>query len=679
MGRFLFAGDTYLMQGTKGQTVTSDIFDIIGKVDYFCANIEAPAGDRTFENGLGFKFNNNQIEEIANAGINVAILGNNHMYDCGIEGIELTEYQCNKNNIKIVGASSNARNVYLPLIVTDKDGNRVAIFSAQHRYYGSAIYDNEAGVADIWNHVLFSKIKEIKNEVDYIVLNAHCGLENKRIPLNTWRNIYKLYIDAGVDVIIGHHPHITQCEEIYTGKHIIYSIGNFAFDLEEKYKNIVSSEWNKGTLVAVDFDRTGIKIKFIKGEYVNKVFKIREIIDNLDKIEDVYDELMYKKQLEEEFQEYITIVKNALMQVDIDYKTLHHFLALDEQRIVIQEYLELKQREGVLKKNEIKFDLSIYPLIIWGTGKTGLRFYRYAREKAYKIVGFTESNKSEDSIEVDGKQFKIYSIEDIKHLKQKINIVIASIYEKEIQNTIKSSNILCNVVNANDIYIQNSYKEASVWKTMNWEFSKTINRNGINYRIMEKGWPVILYFHGAGSCGKDNMQQVSSMGSLGKALIDYGIENGISIYAPQCPLSNMWFDVDYKSGKFDIQEALKGRNVLDNVWEYIKSLQRDIYVVGFSIGGYAGWLSLIQHYDDIKAALLISCGGDVKLDNPIEIGRKVTLVHGDKDDVVDVTSSVEMAKVTNCKFIKCVGYDHDIVYTLNSNEWHRIIGEAFNL
>lgn len=66
--------------------------------------------------------------------------------------------------------------------------------------------------------------------VEYIIVISHAGLEDFEIPLPEIRNMYKSFIDMGADLVIAHHPHIIQGMEVYKGKRIFYSLGNFMFD-----------------------------------------------------------------------------------------------------------------------------------------------------------------------------------------------------------------------------------------------------------------------------------------------------------------------------------------------------------------------------------------------------------------------------------------------------------------
>lgn len=682
MGQVLFAGDTYLKKGTNGKRVTDELLKVCGEYDFFCANIEGPAGNYNFESNLGFKFRDNQIDEIAKSGVDVGILGNNHIYDCGNKGLRETLKQCEECGIKTVGADIVPNKIYNPLILTTSDGYKIAVFSVQHRYYGSALYDCESGVADIWNNKFVCKIIEIRNVVDYIVVNAHCGLENNNIPLNTWREKYRFLIDVGADLIVGHHPHIIQCVEEYKGKSIVYSIGNFAFDLEDKYKNIVSSNWYRGIVLSVVFfGKNKYRLNYIIGTYIDGNFKVDSVENELVNYENVFNKEKYNLELKNEFNEYLKHIRSAICKIDIDYKTLYHYLALDEQKNVIQEYLELNQSINYEEGNKV-YELNIYPIIIWGYGKTGINFYNYAKKRGYRILGFTDSFvKEETIIDINGDKLIIYNAEYLSILNKKYNLIIASIYEKEIRIKIESLKLDCNIFVADELYWHCASQSINSWKKMDWNYNKEIRINRINYRIFEKdnNSPIILYLHGAGACGQDNMQQISNMGNMGKALMDYANLNSYSIYVPQCPISSMWVEIDYKQGYFIYDDINNNRSVLDSVLEYIKELSenRDIFLVGYSIGGYAGWLSLMKFPEMFKKAILVSCGGDPNYNFKNDFGEKILLVHGERDNDVPVSGSRTMAKLIDCKYYEFSEYGHNITYDLSKERWLDIIKEGF--
>ncbi len=58
----------------------------------------------------------------------------------------------------------------------------------------------------------------------------HAGIEYARKPIKSQIAFAHAAVDAGASLVIGHHPHVIQTEELYRGAPIFYSLGNFVFD-----------------------------------------------------------------------------------------------------------------------------------------------------------------------------------------------------------------------------------------------------------------------------------------------------------------------------------------------------------------------------------------------------------------------------------------------------------------
>lgn len=72
-----------------------------------------------------------------------------------------------------------------------------------------------------------AKLRE--QEADLILLSCHWGIEKDNYPESYQQELGRKAIDWGVDLVIGHHPHVLQGIEEYQGKYIIYSLANFCF------------------------------------------------------------------------------------------------------------------------------------------------------------------------------------------------------------------------------------------------------------------------------------------------------------------------------------------------------------------------------------------------------------------------------------------------------------------
>lgn len=100
------------------------------------------------------------------------------------------------------------------------------------------------------------EIKELREEADIVVVQLHSGFQFKTSPSTVLINAAHAAIDAGADIVIGHHPHVLQGMEWYKGRLIVYSLGNMVFDqnfLETFPSGFLKTVWEKNELVEARF------------------------------------------------------------------------------------------------------------------------------------------------------------------------------------------------------------------------------------------------------------------------------------------------------------------------------------------------------------------------------------------------------------------------------------------
>jgi poly-gamma-glutamate capsule biosynthesis protein CapA/YwtB (metallophosphatase superfamily) len=178
------------------------------------------------------------------AGINVVTLANNHLLDCGRAGVVETLAALEQAGIAAVGAGVNAKAAHRPVVCV-ANGRRVGVLgyywnrrcAARANLPGSAMDPPDALAADI---------AALRAHVDRVVVTFHWGVPYEREPSPEVRAKARLAVDCGAHVVIGHHPHIVQPAEVYRGRPIFYSVGNFAFGS--------GNSRAEGLLIGVRFD-----------------------------------------------------------------------------------------------------------------------------------------------------------------------------------------------------------------------------------------------------------------------------------------------------------------------------------------------------------------------------------------------------------------------------------------
>ncbi len=169
------------------------------------------------------------------AGFSVLSIANNHALDHGPSAFDRTCQALQTNGIEPCGLYSD------PVVKTlhSEDGDitlRVAIFGASFRPNHMA---SKPPYRLISNSNLQRKfvggVRDASRENDIVILQCHWGDEFIHIPSPLQRKWATELIDAGADIIIGHHPHVYQGMEVIRGKPVYYSLGNFLSDMTQPY------------------------------------------------------------------------------------------------------------------------------------------------------------------------------------------------------------------------------------------------------------------------------------------------------------------------------------------------------------------------------------------------------------------------------------------------------------
>jgi len=200
------------------------------------------------------------------------------------------------------------------------------------------------------------------------------------------------------------------------------------------------------------------------------------------------------------------------------------------------------------------------------------------------------------------------------------------------------------------------------------------------YRIYAPGdsdparaYPLVLFLHGAGSKGNDNLAQVKG-NSLLQALLSR--ENLVKypciILAPQCPEEKRWVR---GIGQYDLPgstEALMG--LLEQMRATYPVDPARIYITGLSMGGFGTW-GMLMDYPDYFAAAVPICGGwnlEEDVENAPRIGNvPIWAFHGALDDDVPVERSRDMVRAIE-------GTGGNIKYTEYPDGWHPIWDSVYS-
>jgi len=205
---------------------------------------------------------------IKRAGYDVISFATNHCMDWGREGFSDTLDVLKRNGLNVIGAGEDifeARKPYIAEINGAKVGFLGYNSILPQDYYAT---EDRPGCAPLRGHTLYEQIEHdqpgtpcrihtfphrgdlnamledidaLRPKVDILVMSFHWGLHFIPAVLADYqRDIAYAAIDRGADIILGHHPHILKAIEVYKGKVIFYSLGNFALDTPDKFDSNVT-------------------------------------------------------------------------------------------------------------------------------------------------------------------------------------------------------------------------------------------------------------------------------------------------------------------------------------------------------------------------------------------------------------------------------------------------------
>jgi len=258
--RMVLAGDIMLERGVEYMVEkygSGDfkfpflkIADYLKGADIVFANLEGPISDKGIKVGSIYSFRHKpeSMGGLNYAGFNVISLANNHAFDYGREALENCLTRLSNVGIDYVGAGFSEDEAYSPLIKEIKD---TKIGFLAYTNLGPETWKargDNSGIAWIDEEQLGlvkSQIEKAKGEVDILIVSLHAGEEYQETPAQFQVDFAKMAVDAGANIIAGHHPHVVQPNEKYKEGWIFYSLGNFIFDQG------FSEETMKGQIVEI--------------------------------------------------------------------------------------------------------------------------------------------------------------------------------------------------------------------------------------------------------------------------------------------------------------------------------------------------------------------------------------------------------------------------------------------
>ena len=251
-------GVNAIFQPTK--SILGDAADItVANLEVVLTNQGTPHPTKS----VVYRGNPANVSGLVYAGIDKVCLANNHTMDYGWTGLNQMLGNLSTNGIIYSGAGINSYDAYTPAFI-NRNGLNIAFLASSDRTgqynnaqpYLNAGY-NKPGIAYMTPYYIIQQLNAVQNVADLKIMEFHAGSEYSLAPGSNYDKsnpflednededycpktdvphmwdiaIRHFAIDSGADLVIVHHPHIIQGIEVYQGKVIVHSLGNFAFDL----------------------------------------------------------------------------------------------------------------------------------------------------------------------------------------------------------------------------------------------------------------------------------------------------------------------------------------------------------------------------------------------------------------------------------------------------------------
>lgn len=231
----IMMGTTYpdtVLPANDGRSLFRDVKDILQKADIAVGNLEGTLCDsgemekKKSAYTYAFRTPVRFAPRLKEAGYDFLSMANNHAFDFGMEGTASTEKALDGQGITYAGIKGRKR-----YAVIERNGIRYGLCAFGHNSY-------------TFRHQELGVVKEILDSLnanaDIIIVSFHGGAEGatmSHLPYGkemfleedrgSLREFAHFCIDNGADIIYGHGPHVVRCIEVYKGRLIAYSLGNF--------------------------------------------------------------------------------------------------------------------------------------------------------------------------------------------------------------------------------------------------------------------------------------------------------------------------------------------------------------------------------------------------------------------------------------------------------------------
>ncbi len=278
-------------------------------------------------------------ERLVDAGFTVLNVANNHSMQHGIGPFSETVSSLRRLGLGVVGVASDDHRSCVPQVVSV---NGLSATLLGYAFEPDAYATGPVGYAFAPDCDILGQVAAARSHTDLVICSLHWGVEFVAHPSATEEDFARQLVDAGADLVIGHHPHVIRRVERYGRGLIAYSLGNFVFDM------LWNPAFRTGLVLRVALSRNGVEsydteLVWIGDDYQPRRMSAEEHAGAVAAFEALHrrpDWVSAPEQYESRLQEWI---------VRSRYESWHHFIRTANRRpinLTMQTMLRTARRKA---------------------------------------------------------------------------------------------------------------------------------------------------------------------------------------------------------------------------------------------------------------------------------------------------------------------------------------------
>lgn len=243
----------------------ADLVPLFKGADVAFGNLETPVAPATGRPGRPFQFNApaGLPAALRASGFTVLSTANNHAFDQGRRGVAETIARLRQEQLTAIGSGEDRPHAEA-LQILERNGLKVAFLGFTDIFN----LDLDRKASEPWVRPLdlepaLAAVREARAKADLVVVSVHWGNEYQHQPTKRQREIARKLVEAGCDLLLGHHPHVLQPLELMEveGRRalVAYSLGNFISNQDRMYRAdlfpVAGGDSRDGAALEVTFER----------------------------------------------------------------------------------------------------------------------------------------------------------------------------------------------------------------------------------------------------------------------------------------------------------------------------------------------------------------------------------------------------------------------------------------